>query len=135
MTTPHVRRIRVEPLVAAAFAPSGAVITVVDPAPDSRSAGGAVGGEFEFEAAGRALLTVSRSAFRGLTFKRLERHLDRTQAPRRQFRTDHPLLVGRARRVLLGTAAGVSPPGRGDERALIELGEPAEPPDRDGSDG
>jgi hypothetical protein len=135
MTAPRVRRIWVEPLVAAAFAPSGTVITVADAAPNSRSAGGAVGGEFELEARGHALLTVSRSAFRGLTFKRLERHLERTHAPRRQLRADHPLPVGRARRVLLETAAGVSPPGRGDERALIELGEPVEPPDRDGSDG
>jgi ureidoglycolate lyase len=77
---PTVREVPVERLTEGRFRPFGQVVGARRTAPSYRSGGGAVGWVLDFESDGRTRLSVSRTPFRELTFRTLERHLHVTQA-------------------------------------------------------
>jgi ureidoglycolate lyase len=76
MTT--TREVIAEPLTEVAFAPFGQVISVQERPPDFRTESGTEGWAVDFRA-GRPLVMVLRTPYRGLRFSKLERHFTLTQ--------------------------------------------------------
>jgi ureidoglycolate lyase len=76
---PTVREVTIEPLTEEAFAPFGQVIAAKARAPDFRTESGTEGWAVDFRA-GRPLVMLLRTPYRGLRFWKLERHFTLTQA-------------------------------------------------------
>jgi ureidoglycolate hydrolase len=70
--------LRIEPLTQEAFSRFGQVITVEERAPDFRTESGTEGWAVDFRA-GRPLVMVLRTPYRGLRFSKLEQHFGLTQ--------------------------------------------------------
>jgi ureidoglycolate lyase len=74
-----VYQVKIEPLTDEGFAPFGETISAKDRAPDFRSASGTQGWAIDFRA-GRPLVMLLKTPYQGLTFTKLERHFNLTQA-------------------------------------------------------
>ena len=72
-------RLAVEPLTEATFRPFGQVIGEGTAAPDFRGEQGTLGWSVDWRG-GRAKIAYLRTPYQGLGFRKLERHLDLTQA-------------------------------------------------------
>lgn len=79
MTSPSVTRIRAEPLTEESFRPFGQLIGEGAAAPDFRGEQGTLGWSIDWRG-GRAKISYLRTPYQGLGFRKLERHLDLTQA-------------------------------------------------------
>lgn len=75
---PTIHEVTIEPLTEEAFAPFGQVISAKDRPPDFRTESGTEGWAVDFRA-GRPLLMLLRTPYRGLRFSKLERHFNLTQ--------------------------------------------------------
>jgi ureidoglycolate lyase len=79
MSTLAIIRLTVELLTEEAFRPFGQVIGERTAAPDFRGEQGTLGWSVDWRG-GRAKITYLRTPYQGLQFRKLERHLDLTQA-------------------------------------------------------
>src|SRR5262245_11573905 len=79
MTVRIVTRLSVEPLTEESFRPFGQVIGERTVAPDFRGEQGTLGWSIDWRG-GRAKISYLRTPFQGLRFRKLERHLELTQA-------------------------------------------------------
>lgn len=75
----RVHDIRVELLTEEAFAPFGEIISAKHRPPDFRGAGGTLGWAIDFQS-GTPLVMMLQTPYQGLTCKKMERHLNLTQA-------------------------------------------------------
>jgi ureidoglycolate lyase len=107
MATVH--QVRIEPLTAEGFAPFGQIISAQDRTPDFRSASGTEGWAIDFRA-GRPLVMLLRTPYQGLTFTKLERHFNLTQAFIPLGGT--PAVLAVAPPAAAGDRAAVPPPDR-----------------------
>jgi ureidoglycolate lyase len=76
----RVVRIKAEPLTEGAFRPFGQIIGAQDRPPDYHGGGQSRGWLADFRTDGRATISASLVPFQGLTFTKLERHFNLTQA-------------------------------------------------------
>ena len=76
----RVVRIKAEPLTGEAFRPFGEIIGVQDRPPDYRGGGKSQGWTADFRSEGRTLVSASLVPYQALTFAKLERHFNLTQA-------------------------------------------------------
>ena len=76
----RVQKIKIEILTEEAFLPFGQIIGAKDRPPDYCGGGASQGWRVDFHTAGRTQVSVSMVPFQGLTFKKLERHFNVTQA-------------------------------------------------------
>src|SRR6266851_6489580 len=79
MAVARVTRLTVEPLTEAAFRPFGEIIGERPSAPDFRGEKGTLGWSIDWRG-GRAKVSYLRTPYQGLGFRKLERHLELTQA-------------------------------------------------------
>jgi ureidoglycolate lyase len=79
MTFQTITRLRVEPLTEESFRPFGQIIGESGAAPDFRGEQGTLGWSIDWRG-GRAKISYLRTPYQGLRFRKLERHLDLTQA-------------------------------------------------------
>ncbi|HEY4910102.1 MAG TPA: ureidoglycolate lyase [Methylomirabilota bacterium] len=79
MTSPTITHLSVEPLTEESFRPFGQVIGESVAAPDFRGEQGTLGWSIDWRG-GRAKISYLRTPYQGLRFRKLERHLDLTQA-------------------------------------------------------
>ena len=79
MTAPIVTRLSVEPLTEESFRPFGQLIGERTVAPDFRGEQGTLGWSIDWRG-GRAKISYLRTPYQGLRFRKLERHLELTQA-------------------------------------------------------